>query len=212
MLPNIDLHIHTTYSDGKCTLGEIVEEAKNQGLDSIAFTDHGFGHTYGVFRKRFEEFLNEAKLIKENSDIDVLVGIEAEAYHLDTVMDYRKDLDFILLSNHIFRDKIHLYRVVLEKMKRYDVDAIAHPYFKNEDLEEAIEVASNRGVSFEINNQRYVPDVKVIRQAAREGVTFTIGSDAHDRHGIGKTDWAYKVIKNLGIEESLIDVDRLVGK
>ncbi len=36
----IDLHIHTTYSDGNCTPEEVVHLAKHKGLKAIAITDH----------------------------------------------------------------------------------------------------------------------------------------------------------------------------
>lgn len=36
----IDLHIHSTYSDGTCSVNEIIEKAKQIGLNQIAITDH----------------------------------------------------------------------------------------------------------------------------------------------------------------------------
>jgi predicted metal-dependent phosphoesterase TrpH len=48
---NIDLHVHTTYSDGDLTPQEVVEAAKRSGLKAIAITDHdecrGFGDVVG---------------------------------------------------------------------------------------------------------------------------------------------------------------------
>ena len=37
---NIDLHIHTTASDGTCSPSEILEIARDSGLGAIAITDH----------------------------------------------------------------------------------------------------------------------------------------------------------------------------
>ena len=36
----IDLHVHTVYSDGYGTVGEVLETAKDRGLDGLAITDH----------------------------------------------------------------------------------------------------------------------------------------------------------------------------
>jgi len=36
----IDLHVHSTFSDGTSTVGEIIEEAKALGLEQFAITDH----------------------------------------------------------------------------------------------------------------------------------------------------------------------------
>ena len=35
-----DLHIHSTYSDGRADVKEIIEAARRRGLDGIALTDH----------------------------------------------------------------------------------------------------------------------------------------------------------------------------
>lgn len=39
-LSGVDLHLHTTVSDGRCTPAELVERAANAGLTVIAVTDH----------------------------------------------------------------------------------------------------------------------------------------------------------------------------
>ncbi|MBR4993813.1 MAG: PHP domain-containing protein, partial [Lachnospiraceae bacterium] len=36
----IDLHVHSTYSDGTYTVEELVDYAVNKGLSAIALTDH----------------------------------------------------------------------------------------------------------------------------------------------------------------------------
>jgi predicted metal-dependent phosphoesterase TrpH len=49
---NIDMHIHTSYSDGDYTPREVVRMAKEKGLKLIAITDHdecrGYGETAGA--------------------------------------------------------------------------------------------------------------------------------------------------------------------
>ena len=36
----IDLHVHTTNSDGRLKVEEIIERAKKQGITTISFCDH----------------------------------------------------------------------------------------------------------------------------------------------------------------------------
>ena len=36
----IDLHVHTTNSDGRLKVKEILERAKKQGITTISFCDH----------------------------------------------------------------------------------------------------------------------------------------------------------------------------
>ena len=40
MSVEVDLHLHTTFSDGTCTPAEIVQKAVCRGLKTIAITDH----------------------------------------------------------------------------------------------------------------------------------------------------------------------------
>src|SRR5881397_3199182 len=39
-MPGIDLHTHTVYSDGTFTPAELIELARERGLDVVAVTDH----------------------------------------------------------------------------------------------------------------------------------------------------------------------------
>lgn len=61
----IDLHIHSTYSDGLLEPAEIVHEAKEKGVQVVALTDHDT--LDGI-----PEFLVEAKRIKQ----PVVYGVE----------------------------------------------------------------------------------------------------------------------------------------
>ena len=36
----IDLHVHSTFSDGSCTPSELADRARAAGLSAIALTDH----------------------------------------------------------------------------------------------------------------------------------------------------------------------------
>jgi hypothetical protein len=50
----IDMHFHSTCSDGKNTHEEILEQAKQKGLEFIALTDHD--NISGDFQKKAEDF------------------------------------------------------------------------------------------------------------------------------------------------------------
>jgi len=67
---NIDLHLHTTASDGVMTPSEIVNYAKNKGLVAIAITDHDT-----------IEGLEEGLLEGERIGLEVIPGIEISAEH-----------------------------------------------------------------------------------------------------------------------------------
>lgn len=68
----IDLHIHTTYSDGTMSPCDIVETAISQNLDTIAITDHDNVLGYCVAKKYIEE---------NNKPLKIIPGIEINTFN-----------------------------------------------------------------------------------------------------------------------------------
>jgi predicted metal-dependent phosphoesterase TrpH len=60
-----DLHLHTHYSDGICSPGEIIDKCKSQGITTIAITDHD--HIGG---------LKEAQQYGATVGVEVITGVE----------------------------------------------------------------------------------------------------------------------------------------
>lgn len=97
----IDLHLHSTASDGSYTPSELVHYAIEKGLIAFALTDHDT--TSGI-----DEALNEAELINDFSPIKVIPGIELSA-------EYKgKDIHILGLNidyrNKEFQKKIEYFR------------------------------------------------------------------------------------------------------
>ena len=99
----IDLHVHSTASDGSYTPSELVHYAIEKGLIAFALTDHDT--TAGI-----DEALNEAELINDFSPIKVIPGIELSAEYkgkdihiLGLYIDYR---------NKEFQKKIEYFRII----------------------------------------------------------------------------------------------------
>ncbi len=83
----IDLHTHSTYSDGTCSPEKLVKIAKNTGITTLALTDHDT--IAGVF---------ETAKLAEEAGIRFVPGVEVEVespkgeFHL-LGLGLRKDLD-----------------------------------------------------------------------------------------------------------------------
>lgn len=83
-----DIQTHSTYSDGKNSLSEMVEEAISCGLKSIVFTDHACGWSMkeggsvSFFSTvcEYESYLSELKKMKNeySNQIRILSGLEIE--------------------------------------------------------------------------------------------------------------------------------------
>ena len=72
----IDLHTHTTFSDGSQTPTELVEEAAKKGLTAIAVTDHDT-----------VDGLPEAMAAGERLGVEVIPGVEINLEHDRVTMD-----------------------------------------------------------------------------------------------------------------------------
>ena len=88
-----DLHTHTTYSHGKATIEENIKRAIELGLDRIVISDHGSGHyLYGVKRSRWMEMRRVIDgLRKRYTDIEILLGVEANIIGRNGDIDVRED-------------------------------------------------------------------------------------------------------------------------
>ncbi len=190
-----DLHMHTTLSDGRNTLEEMVLAAAERGYDYVAITDHSATHGFGddvqpdALRRRIEEIraLDVPK-------IRVLAGTETNILP-DGSLDYEdavlEELDWVVASVHTsFRlgeDK--QTERMLRAMEHPLVDAIGHPTGRKIggrepyalDLDRVIAGAAETGTFLEVNgnpDRRDLNDVYA-RAAAEAGVTLVIDSDAH---------------------------------
>lgn len=100
MLQN--LHIHTTYADGKDSPEEIVLKAIEKGFDSIGFSEHTYmpfsDNPYQMTVEKTQDYKAEVSALKEKykNTIDIFCGLEYELFSDIAV----KDFDYIIGSVH----------------------------------------------------------------------------------------------------------------
>jgi DNA polymerase (family 10) len=190
-----DLHMHTIASDGRNTIREMAETARDHGYEYIAITDHSATHGFNNDVSP-EELKRQIERVRELDleGITVLVGTEGNVLP-DGSLDYEDELleqlDWVVASVHTsfrMKEKEMTDRMVAA-IEHPLVDAIGHPtgrmLGRREgyalDLERVIEAAARTGTFLEINsnaNRRDLPD-HYARAAAEAGVTLVIDSDAH---------------------------------
>ncbi len=97
MKKNIDLHLHTTVSDGEVTPIELIHCAHELGIKEISITDHD---AIGAYRNYGMDPVKEAGKL----GIKLIPGIELDSFYKDVeihVLGYDIDLENEELNNYL---------------------------------------------------------------------------------------------------------------
>ncbi len=198
-----DLHVHTTWSDGKASVLEMGVAARDLGYEYLAICDHTPnvrvvpGLDADDLRRQAEEI---AAVNEELAPFRVLRGTEVDIRRdgeLDLPDDVLAELDWVQLSLHAGQREPRetLTRKVTEAMRHPAVRALSHPKGRiiNHrppnalDLERTFEVALETGVALETNGLPDRLDLSgpEIRLAIEAGVPIVVSTDAHSVRGLG---------------------------
>ena len=192
-----DLHMHSTWSDGRDSAEEIVLAARQLGYEYVAITDHSrrafASHTLAVedVPRQREEI---ERLRSRIHGIDILHGIEVDML-TDGSLDFEDEVlegfDIVLASLHVGggQDGHRLTARYLEAIRHPLVNVITHPANRSParspgfdvDFDALFAAAADTGTAMEIDGApgHLDMDGAVARRAAAAGVMVTIDSDCH---------------------------------
>jgi DNA polymerase (family 10) len=196
-----DLHMHTTESDGKGSLRDMVDAARMRGLRYVAITDHSK-------RVSMANGLDPARLRKQWQEIDslnlemdgftILKGIECDILEqggMDLPDDVLAEGDWIIASVHYGQQQSRqqITERILGAIENPHVTIIAHPTGRlinrreayEVDLEAVFAAAAKHGKFLELNANPARLDLNDIACAAakRFGIPIAINSDSHSTTG-----------------------------
>ena len=193
-----ELHLHTTWSDGKMRVLEMAQAARADGLNYIVVTDHSvsLGIANGLSVERLWQQREEVRAADEAMGLDfrVLHGTEMEI-KADGSLDYPDEvlaeLDFVIASLHtgLSQPKRQVTDRLLNAIHNPHVDMIGHPTGRllpdragaDLDMDEILTAATATGTILEINANPNRLDLRDshVRLALELGVLLAINTDAH---------------------------------
>ena len=193
-----ELHCHSTWSDGRGTIREMVEGALARGRKVIAITDHSrsMGIANGLSVERLIEQRAEIEALRPEYEgrITILHGTELEI-KADATLDFPDDilaeLDIVVASLHVGmrQPREQVTERMLAAIGNPHVDIIAHPTNRllpdrpgsDLDMEAIFAAAKAHGTVLEINANPQRLDLNDIhaRRALDLGITLAIDTDAH---------------------------------
>ena len=223
-----DLQMHSTWSDGKNSIREMVEACRARGYDYMALTDHSknLAMTGGLDAKRLRKQLVELDEVREQvPGIHILRSMEIDILRdgsLDLEDELLAELDLVLISVHTMLDlpKDAQTRRVLKAMAHPAVHVVAHPTGRlinqrepiNVDIDDLVACAREHHVALECNahpNRLDLRDTHLI--AAREaGVMITISTDSHRTRELDLIHYGVEQARRAWIEPEHVLNTRLL--
>lgn len=212
-----ELHAHTTESDGKLSLHELVEHAISRGFHTIAVTDHSKSSAQagGLDEQRLRAQAEAIEHAREHfgDQISILKGSEVDIL-ADGSLDFDDDtlaqLDVVVASPHtaLTQDTKAATRRLLKAIEHPLVHIIGHPTGRligargglEPAMDELFAAAREHHVALEINAHWMRLDLRDthVRGALEAGCVIAIDCDVHSerdfdnlRYGVltGRRGW-----------------------
>lgn len=200
---SVDFHLHSTWTDGKNSVQEIVDIAKANDLTSIAITDH--------IRKEstyFEDYKKEIDELNSREELNIYVGFEAKIEDfngkVDVCEETAKQADLAIASVHRYPLGTKLYNasefskkiaqeieleLSLAALKKGELNVLGHPggmslvfyeEFPSQMFEEIIKECAKNGIAFDLNGRYHKNQFDVLYPLLQKYNPYvSIGTDSH---------------------------------
>jgi DNA polymerase (family 10) len=231
-----DLHMHTTATDGKATIQEMILAARMRGLTYIAITDHSkrVSMANGLNADRLREQWREIDKIREKLDnFTVLKGVECDILEkggLDLPDDVLAEADWVVASLHYGQNqpRLQITERILAAVEHPSVSAIGHPTGRlinrrksyDVDMDAVFKAAKTHGTLLELNAnpERLDLDDVACAAAKEHGIPIVINTDAHSPTGLDCLRYGILQARRAGLTKADVantlpwpNLRRLVG-
>jgi DNA polymerase (family 10) len=189
-------HVHSTWSDGKASLEDMIAEAERLGWEYVGISDHSKTASYarGLEIERVKQQAKEIEALRKKFKIHIFWGSECDILK-DGSMDYPDSVlanyDFVIASIHsnFNLPEDEQTRRMIQALKNKYVTILGHMtgrlllnregYAVNQP--EVIAAAAQEGVAVELNAQphRFDVDWRMLPVVREKGVKISINPDAH---------------------------------
>jgi DNA polymerase (family X) len=213
-----DLHMHTTATDGRASLGDMVAAAKKRGHAYVAITDHSKRVTmaHGLDARGLREHWKAIdQLAARVKGMTLLKGVEVDILEdgtLDLPDDVLDRADWVIASIHYGQNqpRERIMTRLLNAIRHPHVHAIGHPTGRligkrqgqDIDLDAVLKAAAEYGCLLELNSQSDRLDLDDVAAAAAKahGVRVVVDTDAHSTEELGHLEFGVYQARRGGLE------------
>ena len=192
-----DVHMHTVETDGRNTIEEMAQAARERGYKYMAITDHSKNLAFANGLDDERALKHIAKIRAANSATDgirVFAGIEVDILadgSLDLSDEVLAQMDIVIASvhSHFNQSPDEMTQRLLKAVSNPNVSVIGHPtgrlLLRRDayafDLDAVLQAAARNKVAMELNAYPDRLDLcdRHLRQAKQLGVKIVINTDSH---------------------------------
>lgn len=192
-----DVHMHTVETDGRNTIEEMAEAAKERGYKYMAITDHSKNLAFANGLDDTRAIAHIERIRAANNiieDITIFAGIEVDILadgDLDLSNDVLAQMDIVIASVHsVFnQEPAKMTERLLKAVENPNVSLIGHPTGRIQlrrdayqfDMDAILTAAARHKVAMELNSYPDRLDLNDVhlRQAKQRGVKIVINTDSH---------------------------------
>jgi DNA polymerase (family 10) len=207
------IHVHTTESDGRNSLEEMVAAARESGYEYVAITDHSQTASYagGLTKDRVLEQRGRIRELNARMhDFRIFHGTEADILadgSIDFGDEFLETFNLVVASVHsrFGLSREEQTKRLIRAVENPRVAILGHPTGRlllsrdpiAVDLEAVIEAAARSGCAIEVNGnpQRLELDWRVCRQAVDQGALVSIDPDAHSIRELGLVAYGLQIAR-----------------
>jgi DNA polymerase (family 10) len=192
-----DVHMHTVETDGRNTIEEMAEAARDRGYEYMAITDHSKNLAFanGLTDERALAHLERIREVeKKMQGIRIFAGVEVDILgdgSLDLSDSVLEQLDIVIASVHsqFNQDRAAMTDRLLKAISNPNTSLIGHPTGRillrrdayQFDLDAIFKAAAKHKVAMELNSYPDRLDLSDVhlRMAKQHGVKIVINTDSH---------------------------------
>jgi DNA polymerase (family 10) len=192
-----DVHMHTVETDGRNTIEEMVEAAKERGYKYMAITDHSKNLAFanGLDDKRAVEHIKRIRAVNDQIEgIRIFAGIEVDILAdgtLDLSDSVLEQMDIVIASvhSHFNQTPAEMTERLLKAVQNPNTSLIGHPTGRlllrrdaySFDMDAVLKEAAKKKVAMELNAYPDRLDLsdRHLKRAKQHGVKIVINTDSH---------------------------------
>ena len=223
-----DFHMHSTWSDGRNDLEEMIAAAAARGYEYHSISEHSQGRgRVGLDPAELRAQRQKVRELGDRHHIVTLCSNEVDILpdgSLDFPDEVLAELDIVVASVHsaINQSRDEMTRRLIRACENPFVTIIGHPTGRmiesfagyEFDYDAVFAAAARTGTALEIDGQAGRLDLPapLARRAKEFGATFTVDSDAHDATQLENIELAVTQARRAGLtKDDLLNTRPLDG-